>query len=591
MLFAFPYAFLGAAALAALVAVYVFRNRFLQRPVSSLMLWRQVARPRQGGLRRDTLSLPPLFYLELAALAALVVAAAAPLVRRPSLGSLTVVFDASASMSARGADGATAQERAVQALKSLLARNRYARVRLLAAGASGPELVGVSHPAQAAARLGRVTCVAAIDTLERTIARAGEISEAGDEVLVLTDRPPGRAQDDRLSVRWLAVGTPLPNVAITYADRLWREGGTEAVLVEVTGFGAPHARVPVSIRVRGSGPSVPPLAVREVELAEAQPARVVVELPPGTPDVEAVLPDDALALDNRAVLLSEKPRTVQVALKIGEERLRRIVRRTVEATGRARLDAETPQLVFTDNQAGAVGAPYWQVLFCAPAAPRLVRGPYLVDHAQPLLEGLTFDGLVWAVGTNSLAGRGLAFAGAVPLITLEASANQMPVVRLLAASPQATLFQAAAWPVLVWNVLQACEEAQPGPSARNLRVGVQAVFSVAHGEAQAVFETPSGEKTLKARGGRVTWGPEEAGVYRMRLKGGASERFAVNLFAPGEADLRGCARGAWGGGTRPEQLARTHQSYAWLAGLAALVLAACHHALLGRGGRAGGMAA
>ncbi len=585
MLFAFPYAFLGAAALAGLVAVYVFRNRFQQRPVSSLMLWRQVARPRQGGLRRDTLSLPPLFYLELAVLAALVVAAAAPQVQRPSLGSLTVVFDASASMSARGPEGATSQARAVQALKGQLARRRYARVRLLAAGANGPELVSVSHPSQAAGRLGRAACGAAADTLAQTLARAGEISEAGDDVLVLTDRPPERGQAEGLRARWVAVGAQAPNVAIVYADRSWRDDGSEAVLVEVAAFGVTRARVPVTFRLLGGSPSAPPFAVREVELTEAKAARLVVELPAGTPDIEVALPEDALVLDNRAVLLSEKPKTVEVAVRVADPRLQDLLRRTVAATGRARLTGERPQLVFSDATSAAPGAPHWQVLLCVPESARLVRGPYLVDPAQPLLEGMTFDGLVWAVGTNVLSGRGLVFAGSAPLITLEASARQMPVVRLLADSSQATFFQSAAWPVFVWNVLQACAESQPGPVPRNLRAGVQAAFAVPRGETQGVFEIPSGVRTLKASGGRVTWVPEETGICLMRLQEGAVERFAVNLFAPGEADLRGCACGAWGGDVRSEQLAHTHESFAWLAGVAALALAAAHHAALGRSGR------
>lgn len=602
MLFAFPYAWLGAAALAGLVAVYVLRNRYRQRPVSSLMLWRQVVRPRQGGLRRDTLSLPPLFYLELAALAALVVAAAAPHLLRPSLGSLTVVFDASASMAARGADGLSAQARAAQALRREVARRSYVRVRLLAACASGPELVAVTRPARAAAWLEQVACGAGVDTVARTLARAGEVSEPGDDVLVLTDRPPPAGQAEPLRARWRAVGKPLENVAITYADRSWRGDGTEALLVEVTGFGLARERVRVTVAAVGRVSS--PVVAQDIELTEAKPSRVVVDLPPGTGPVQVSLPDDALAADNRALLLAQKPRPVVVDVRLKDERLRQCVRQAAEATGRAvvlrdegRAEARTtngasqggyaPQLVFVDGGAERADAPYWQVALCKPDAPRLVRGPYLTDHAQPLLEGVSFDGLVWAVGTNALAGRGVAFAGSVPLIAFEASAHRTPVVRVLAGSSQAALFQSAAWPVLVWNVLAVCAEAQPGPSARNLRVGEQAVFAVAKGEERAVFDTPSGEKSLRARGGRVVWSPPEPGLYRMRLDDAEAGRFAVNLFAAGEADLRRCAGGEWGGDARGERLARTHRSYAWLAGLIALALVALHHAWVSRSAAGG----
>jgi hypothetical protein len=588
MLFAFPYAWFGAATLAGLVAVYVFRNRFRQRPVSSLMLWRQVLRPRQGGLRRDTLSLPPLFYIELAALAALVAAAAAPQVLRPSLGSLIVVFDASASMAARGPDGVSAQARAAQALRREVARRNYMRVRLLAAGVTGPEGVAVTHPALAAARLEQVVCVAGTDTLSQTLARAGEISEPGDQVLVLTDRPPPAGQDENLRARWRAVGLPLENVAITYADRSWRADGTEALLVEVTGFGLTRERVRVT--VAGLGRESAPLFTRDVAVAEAKPSRLVVELPPGTGPIQVSLPEDALSADNRALLLSQKPRPVAVAVRLKDERLRSCVRRAVEATGRALFEAGQPQLVFVDGGAERSDAPCWQVALCEPVSPRLVRGPYLTDHAQPLLEGVSFDGLVWAVGTNALPGRGLAFAGNVPLVALDASARRTPVVRVLAGSAQDTLFQSAAWPVLVWNVLAACAEAQPGPAARNLRVGEQALFALAKGEERAVFETPSGERVMRARGGRVAWRPSEPGLYRLRLEDAEAGRFAVNLFAAGEADLRRGASGAWGGDARGGRLAQTHRSYAWLAGLAALALLALHHMAVSRHAAGGSLA-
>jgi len=134
----------------------------------------------------------------------------------------------------------------------------------------------------------------------------------------------------------------------------------------------------------------------------------------------------------------------------------------------------------------------------------------------------------------------------------------------------------------VWNVVQACAEAQPGPAARNLRAGAQARFAVARGESQAVFETPGGERTVKARAGRAEWSPVSAGVYRMKLPEAADGAFAVNLFAPEEADLRACESGRWGDARSAERLQRTHQSYAWLAGMAALALAALHQFALFR---------
>jgi hypothetical protein len=68
----------------------------------------------------------------------------------------------------------------------------------------------------------------------------------------------------------------------------------------------------------------------------------------------------------------------------------------------------------------------------------------------------------------------------------------------------------------------------------------------------------------------------------MRLPDGGTEPFAVNLFAPGESDLRGRMTGHWSGAQDGERLQRTHRSFAWLPGLAALLLAGIHHGVLGR---------
>jgi hypothetical protein len=343
----------------------------------------------------------------------------------------------------------------------------------------------------------------------------------------------------------------------------------------------------VAVRVRcvdGGGERV--LDERTLELSEAGTARLVVALPAGTPAVAVELPDDALPADNRAVLLSAAPRPVAVAVRIRDDAVRRPVERALAAIGHVRLNAQEPQLVFADE--AQAGAPYWQGVLVAPEAPRWVRGPYLADRSHALLEGVHVEGVMWAVGTNALPGRPLLLADASPLIALEASARQMPVVRMQVDRRMAPLFQSTAWPVLLWNIVQACAEAQPGPVSRNLRVGAPALFTLARGQTQAVFDTPAGARTVGARTERVTWTPDAAGLCRMSLPKGADAAFAVNLFAAGEADLRDCVTGTWAAAPNAERLQSTHRSYAWLAGILALALLALHQFLLAAKAKGGG---
>ena len=68
----------AAAALPALAAIYILRNRYRRREVSSLMLWEFAVLSREGGAKVNKLQLPLVFFLELIALALLVTAATGP---------------------------------------------------------------------------------------------------------------------------------------------------------------------------------------------------------------------------------------------------------------------------------------------------------------------------------------------------------------------------------------------------------------------------------------------------------------------------------------------------------------------------------
>ena len=588
MLFAFPYALAGVAVVAGLVAVYTFRARFRRRPVSSLMLWRQTQRPRLGGAHRDRLRLPPLFYLELAALAALVLAALGPHVRRPDPGTLTVVFDTSASMSARDETGQTPQARAARALHTAIRQTGHARVRLLLARAEGPESASPAPPAQTAARLRQAPCHDPGDSLSASLARASELSGPADDILVLTDRAPDADTHLRPGVRWLAFGTPQSNRALTLAERTWTGQGRENLLLEITDFGTAEADIPLRVAPLAGGP---PLFDGRITLGVQGRAQQRLELPPGTPALVVELPPDALAIDNRAILVPDPPRPVAVAVQIDNAALRRVVERALDATGRAFRDAAVPHLVVTDRapSATATGAP-WHCILTAPEAPRLVRGPYLADRSHPLLEGVAFEGLTWSAGTNRLPGRVLLFAGNLPLLSIESPPRGSPTLHLVSAGAGDALYRSPAWPALVWNLLQACAETQPGPSLRNLRAGVTARFATARQASDVLVETPTGEQRLRARSGYADWAPTQPGLYRMRIGDARVEPFAVNFQAPAESDLRPRRQGAWGQAPDTERLRRTHRSVAWAAGLAALLLAGVHHGILGAIPRCGAAA-
>src|SRR5579863_9743571 len=101
----YPLALLALASLPALAAIYILRNRFRRRQVSSLVLWRFQVQSKAGGVKIQRLQLPLLFFLELLALLLLVVAATGPQWKLPqSARPLIVVLDDSFAMRALNGD-------------------------------------------------------------------------------------------------------------------------------------------------------------------------------------------------------------------------------------------------------------------------------------------------------------------------------------------------------------------------------------------------------------------------------------------------------------------------------------------------------
>src|SRR5690242_21136464 len=115
----YPLALIALAAVPALAAIYILRNRFRRRPVSSLVLWRFQVQSKAGGAKIHRLQLPLLFFLELLALILLVAAATGPHWQLPQAARpLIVVLDDSFSMRA-ASDGVSARARAETFLENL----------------------------------------------------------------------------------------------------------------------------------------------------------------------------------------------------------------------------------------------------------------------------------------------------------------------------------------------------------------------------------------------------------------------------------------------------------------------------------------
>jgi hypothetical protein len=581
-----PWALWGLLAVPALAAVYLFRNRFRRHPVSSLMLWAETRESRAGGTRLDRLQMPLLLLLEVLAVVLLVLTAADPQVRTAQgARPLVVVLDDSFSMRAGGDD--SARDRAAKAIGEELRRSPPYSIRLVLAG-ERPQVLGepVHTAGEAVALLSGWTCKAPAARLDEAITLATELGGELALLLVVTDHEPGRGTvPDRGRVRWWAFGSPRPNFAFVQAVRSSR-GGPDRCLLEVANL-APEPRATTLVVEAGT----PPQAVRRSPLAlgAGETRRVVLQLDDGTPALRARLDDDDLAIDNQVTLLPAVERPARVEVRVREEALRGPVEKALRSVRGAVLTDVRPEIVFTDEEGEEPGRDVWVVRLLAEKDAAAYAGPFVLDRAHPLTEGLSLQGVVWGAGkAERLPGLPVIMAGNVPLVTDVESVGLHREVRLRLRPDLSTLPDSPNWPILVYNLVQWHGSLAPGLSRPNVRLGEETVLTLAADRESVQLVGPGGgARALPVQGRRVVARAEDVGVYELRA-GEGKFPFAVNALSREESDLTACATGRWGDWLDETSLRLEYQSVAWVLLVLLLAVLTVHMFLAARGaGRAG----
>jgi len=543
VILALPWVLLTLAAMPALAAIYLLRNRSRRQPVSSLMLWMDLTRPREGGRRLKRMQVPLLLLLELLALGFLGLASAGPYVRAAGASRpLVIVLDDSFSMRAGGEDSSRA--RAVRAVEETLRAEPDASVQFILAG-SAPQMLGdrAADLRRAGELLARWRCLAPAASLDAAVSLAATVGGRTARILVCTDRPPPREISEG-RVLWRAFGRQSPNVAIVNAARSVHEG-RDRCLVELANYSDDRARAVLTL----SADAVPAaLATRAVDLPAGEKATLFFEVPADTKIVYARLGNDALGLDNKVTLLPDAGRPVRVALRLENPALREAVQRALEASGRARLTAAGAELLVTDGAPPPDRAPEtWSLRFIVDKEAEAFVGPFVLDGSHPLCEGLDLSGVVWAAAkTPPLAGPAVISAGNVSLVTDAARGERARDLRIRLQPELSTLLESTNWPVFIWNLLAYRAQSLPGPQASNVRLGSDVKVTVSPEVESARIRCPDGEAYDRpVHDFSIQVDAEQCGVYEVSA-GEARYAFAVNALHPGESDLRACAAGEWG---------------------------------------------
>lgn len=583
--FALPIALLGLAALPGVAVIYMLRTRSRRRVVSSLMLWADQRRARAGGVRFQRIQTPLILLLELLTVALLVLAAAGP--RGPTgrnIRPLIVVLDDSYSMRAGGENSPRARGRLAIAAEFETAR--HSPVQFVLAGIE-PRVLG--RPARTAERaleaLDDWACDAPAADIAAATGLAESLSTARDaapkaRILVITDHaPPGEI--DPGDTRWRAFGQARDNVAFTAAVRS-RRGGRPKCLIEVANFSADRQSAAVSLD--GLAQAEP----HTLDLAAGATGTLRLNLPDADATVGARLADDGLDVDNVLTLLPQPQRIVRVDLAVTGATLRKSLQRAIDASGRTIITTERPALLITDQPSARLTArETWVVQFLAESDASAYVGPFVVDRAHPLTDGLSLAGLVWAAGkTTDLPGRPVIAAGNVPLITELRMGGGRREIRIRLRSDISTLLESTNWPVLVWNLLKYRASALEGLWETNVRLGGSARLALTSAARSVTVTGPAGRVTKApvADGSAAIEAPRR-GVYTVQA-GAAKYQFAANALSPAESDLRKCVSGDWGDWLSARALATEYMPVAWLLVLAAMACMVAHAVIISHVARA-----
>jgi len=570
--FTFPIAFLALLAVPLLVAIYWLRNRAKERRVSSLLLWLDEKQRWDGGQRIHKLQTPLLFFLELLAILLLVMAAATPLMRTgESARPLVVVLDDSFSMLAGGDD--STRNRAVTAIESELRANRYDPVRFVLAGET-PQVLGetVNNAEQARKLLQDWKCGAAAAKLDEAIAFAFELGGNRARVLAVTDQAPMQEiSDSRL--QWWSFGAALPNLAFVNATRTARDG-EERVMLEIANLSPQSATA--NLTIESQAPNNPQSYV----LGSNESRRITLTLKNSAVPLRARLGGDGLDVDNEVVLMPEANRTARVELRLKDARLREIVEKAVQSSPLARLTSEKPELLITD-EAESPDTEAWTLRILSEAGASSYLGPFVVDRAHPMSEGLSLGGVVWGAGGAQLPGTPVITAGNIALLT-DVDRAGIHELRLRLRPEVSTLQETPNWPILIWNLIAWRANVAPGLQQANVRLGGEARLTVEPGVQSVRLVDPRQRPLqLPVPDNSLTIKADTAGVYELSANQNKYV-FAANAISREESDLTQAASGRWGSWANAPSLQWEYRSIVWLLALLVLVVLAVHGWLVAR---------
>jgi hypothetical protein len=513
------------------------RRRVEERRVAGLFLFAPDALRALEGRRRTRLLRSPSLLLEcLAALALALVLADLRVGDAASASHLVLVLDGSASMGGAGRGETTAAEAARRAAEEAIDDlPGGGRATVVVTGAR-PEVVAGPRATPGAARDAVRAWRPSRPDHDPAPALDLGLQLAGPPATLLfaTDRLDREAP---ARYRVVALGGARGNAAIVGVRRA-RGSGTDRVHADVAAF----AESPLVTTVTVADARGTVLAERRTTLEPGRTAHLSLDVPASDDVLEIRLSPDALALDDRALLLPEPSPAVGVEVALDAETARAAeIERALAAVGgvRSARGADARLRFSTAPAASEEGFSGVEVLFDATAEHDPWVGPFRLER-HPALRGVRLDGVVWDAYRIDPPGAPLVAAGERTLLSEERTADGVRF-HLNLEPRRSNLPRSPDWPILVGNLVSIARTTLPGPERRNVRVGGEIAFRAPSTRDRLdgwTLVAPSGARRTSSGVGSVSFEAAEPGVHRLLGPDGAEvARYAVQFVDPAESDL------------------------------------------------------
>lgn len=583
-----PWGLLALLSVPVILAVHLFRQRFPELPVAGSHLWASLTEVRQAGRRLDRLPLSKSLFFEL--LTALAVTA---ILCRPQFQPaekalhLIVVLDDSASMSTQPQGRPSFVASAIETIEERSQRaDAKVVLTILLTGTRPVMLAGPSVSlGEAADSLRKWRPTAIRHDVGPALELARQLASENGEVLFITDTQPDAAD----VVNYQSVGRSTDNVGFT-ASRLNSATATApaTVFLRVRNFSDAVTNATVTIfrvdavspngdadvEANNTGKSDSVVRRQQIEQQtvriEARSAVSVETVVPGDcTDLIAELSagQDALAIDNVVELLAEPEREVRIGFDLPDSDFRRnAVARAVNAINFVSVSSiEDAHIVFGTSKTILTGSEQWLVSIAdetRPGAPGTtdVSGPYIADRRNPMVTGVTLDGVIIAgVGDGGDVADGLSpliSTGDRILFGRRTQANGQPAWHLNLDLNRSTLVDSPDWPILLSNIAEQRRAILPGLPRSHYRSGEHVQF---RNPIQSTDDTAAGF-VLSRRSSGITMADDSEttevpiaatrqidigshllktpGVYQIHQDQTLVAEFAVNFHDAAESDLQ-----------------------------------------------------